>query len=324
MFKEIFAINRFYKHFESLRDEALDWDLDFRQIGPGEQGHKLLQLVDSDFQFIYTVFNTPYDQRSATPRHLRSFSILADHRAPATWCGQNFGWNSFVCFPVGDEFRALSMGYFSNYIFSLPEDLLAKTANDLFHADWEQLDREIGRGVIQFTDRDMNELRSLLRGFTIAAGSSEVEIAHQPFVAELAERIIQGLLNAVSESVPRGTLNRRKYFLAAQNYIDTHLETPLLISDVCQALDVSVRSLEYAFLQQGGLKPKTYLNCQRLSQVHRSLMESPGGDTTVNEIANRWGFWHMGQFARDYRKIYGVNPSETLANAWDFKPSRTH
>ena len=156
---DIFVINRFFEQFEQLRDEARGWELDFRQIGPGEQGHKLLQLVHSDFQFIYSVFNTPYDQRSATPRHLRTFSILADHRAPAMWCGQDFGWNSFVSLPVGGEFRGLSMGYFSNYVFSLPEALLAKTANDLFYVDWERLDREIGRGVIRFTDRDMVKLR---------------------------------------------------------------------------------------------------------------------------------------------------------------------
>ena len=300
MFKDIFSVNKFYEEFESLRGEAQGWELDFRQIGPGEQGHEWLQLIDSDFEFGYCSFNTPYDQRSASPRHLRTFSILADHRAPATWCGQEFGWNSFISFPVGGEFSALSMGYFSNYVFSLSEDLLAKTASDLFHADWERLERGIDSGMILFTDRDMNELRSLLRGITAVAKSSEIEAAYQPFVAELAEKVIQGLLSAVSENYSRGTQNRQKYFLTAQNYIDTHIETPLLISDVCQALDVSVRSLEYAFLEQGGLKPKIYLNCQRLSRVHRSLIERSEGDITIAETANRWGFWHIGQVGNCY------------------------
>jgi AraC family transcriptional regulator, ethanolamine operon transcriptional activator len=313
MFKDVTSVSMFYEQFEQLRGEARGWELDFRQVGPGKPGHELLQLVDPQFDFVYCAFNTPYDQRSASPGHLRTFSILAENRAPSTWCGQEFGWNSLVSFPVGAEFRALSAGYFSNYVFSLPEDLLIETASSQFHADWSRLERGIDNGMALLEHSDMAELRSLLRGFTSAAKSSEVELVHQPFVMELAEKIVQGLLKACGSSHSRGTLNRRKYFLAAQDYIDRHIETPLLISNVCRALNVSKRSLEYAFLEQVGMKPKTYLNCQRLSRVHRSLLLSPETNTTIAETANRWGFWHMGQFARDYRKIYGVNPSETLA-----------
>jgi len=37
-----------------------------------------------------------------------------------------------------------------------------------------------------------------------------------------------------------------------------------------------------------------------------------GPEAGVAEIANAWGFWHMGQFARDYRFMFGELPSETL------------
>jgi AraC family ethanolamine operon transcriptional activator len=32
----------------------------------------------------------------------------------------------------------------------------------------------------------------------------------------------------------------------------------------------------------------------------------------VVDVANRWGFWHMGQLAADYRRQFGELPSETL------------
>ena len=35
-------------------------------------------------------------------------------------------------------------------------------------------------------------------------------------------------------------------------------------------------------------------------------------DTRISDVANRWGFWHMGSFAADYRKQFGELPSETL------------
>ena len=30
------------------------------------------------------------------------------------------------------------------------------------------------------------------------------------------------------------------------------------------------------------------------------------------DSANNWGFWHMGQFAKDYRRLFGELPSKTL------------
>jgi len=34
--------------------------------------------------------------------------------------------------------------------------------------------------------------------------------------------------------------------------------------------------------------------------------------TKIGTIANRCGFWHMGRFAADYRRLFGELPSETL------------
>jgi len=34
--------------------------------------------------------------------------------------------------------------------------------------------------------------------------------------------------------------------------------------------------------------------------------------TLVTDVANSWGFWHMGQFAADFRRQFGELPSETV------------
>ena len=33
---------------------------------------------------------------------------------------------------------------------------------------------------------------------------------------------------------------------------------------------------------------------------------------TISQIAIEWGFWHMGQFSADYKKMFGETPSTTL------------
>ncbi len=60
------------------------------------------------------------------------------------------------------------------------------------------------------------------------------------------------------------------------------------------------------------MAPKTYINAVRLNGVHKQLRARQRGQIHVTDAANHWGFWHMGQFAADYRKLFGENPSATL------------
>ena len=43
---------------------------------------------------------------------------------------------------------------------------------------------------------------------------------------------------------------------------------------------------------------------------HLSNPESPYA--SVQDAAAAYGFWHMSQFAVDYRELFGERPSETL------------
>ncbi|MCP4405581.1 MAG: helix-turn-helix domain-containing protein [bacterium] len=75
---------------------------------------------------------------------------------------------------------------------------------------------------------------------------------------------------------------------------------------------MSKRTLQYAFLEHFGVSPKRYLQIYRLNRVRSILKKRDPNSVAVADVANRWGFWHMGQFAKDYRKLFGELPSSTL------------
>ncbi len=76
------------------------------------------------------------------------------------------------------------------------------------------------------------------------------------------------------------------------------------------------RTLRYKFLNSLNVSPKRFHMSLRLHEVMKALKK--GNDKTViSDIANVWGFWHMGQFAKDYKQFYGELPSETLKNKDD-------
>ena len=49
----------------------------------------------------------------------------------------------------------------------------------------------------------------------------------------------------------------------------------------------------------------------RLDRAQREIYER-GESAKISDIANHWGFWHMGQFAADYRAQFGELPSTTI------------
>jgi AraC-like DNA-binding protein len=73
----------------------------------------------------------------------------------------------------------------------------------------------------------------------------------------------------------------------------------------------SERLLRYAFLERFGVSPKAYLLAVRLNGVRKEL-RAADPVCTVIDVANIWGFWHMGQFAADYRRLFGNFPSKRL------------
>jgi AraC-like DNA-binding protein len=84
------------------------------------------------------------------------------------------------------------------------------------------------------------------------------------------------------------------------------------LSELCEAANVSERTLQYAFRDIIGMSPLTYLHRLRLHRARDELRQSEKESTTVTDIALNWGFWHFGEFSRAYKNCFGEAPSSTL------------
>jgi len=85
------------------------------------------------------------------------------------------------------------------------------------------------------------------------------------------------------------------------------------IPDLCLALNVSRRELEYAFRATFDVSPWDYFQKLRLNAVYRDLRRSPAKlSGYVTEIAMTHGITHLGRFSAQYRELFGERPSETL------------
>ncbi len=54
-----------------------------------------------------------------------------------------------------------------------------------------------------------------------------------------------------------------------------------------------------------------FMKQRRLETVRGQLLTARDEGKTVTVIAMEYGFFHLSQFAADYRKMFGETPSET-------------
>jgi len=105
--------------------------------------------------------------------------------------------------------------------------------------------------------------------------------------------------------------SRKRMVDRAREYALGHLDEPLSILDLCNHIGASRRKLQYCFQETLGINPVAYLRALRLNAVRRELRDSDDLHG-VQEVAARWGFWHLSRFASDYRNLFGESPSQTL------------
>jgi AraC-like DNA-binding protein len=85
----------------------------------------------------------------------------------------------------------------------------------------------------------------------------------------------------------------------------------LSIGDLCRIARASERTMHYAFMERFGLSPAHYMKIQRLNGARKDLCGEHEPLMNIADVANKWGFWHLGQFARDYRNLFCELPSAT-------------
>lgn len=109
-----------------------------------------------------------------------------------------------------------------------------------------------------------------------------------------------------------GCISRCEVVRRAKEFMRSHVEEVLTVGDLCRELNVSRRTLQYSFQDVLGINPVAYIRTMRLNGVRRELKIADPHTDTVQDIAARWGFWHLSHFSTDYKLMFCELPSATL------------
>ncbi|PWK14673.1 helix-turn-helix protein [Psychrobacter immobilis] len=95
----------------------------------------------------------------------------------------------------------------------------------------------------------------------------------------------------------------------ATDWLKSHLEEPVIIEDLASRCGMSVSGFHQHFKEITQLSPLQYQKSLRLMKA-RQLIQL--GEAQVSQIAMQVGYESPSQFSREYKRLFGVNPSSEL------------
>jgi len=296
----------------NMLGDAIEWDLDFLQIEAGRLNARVVLLAGLRNMAMRVEFNRKFHQRGCPPPGILTFGFPDRKSGPLRWNGSEAMPGALLNFNDG-RFEGGNPGNFGGYTLSFTEDLLDEVAQVLGIG----LDLPSSINSVAYWNpqgAEHNRLRRNLQMLEHAAvGKSEPGL--QPFSEAfnfgLAASVVRILgmdqVQPPCETAPfRAAALKRALLL-----IDNPHQAPLRVAELCKAVGASWATLERAFADEFGVSPKVYIQSSRLAFVRQQLIKSEPG-TLIAGVANRWGFWHLGRFAADYRRQFGELPSQTL------------
>jgi AraC family transcriptional regulator, ethanolamine operon transcriptional activator len=146
---------------------------------------------------------------------------------------------------------------------------------------------------------------------------SPADFEDAAFRARLRRDLVDGLAGAVHAGTPvrptAGTAapEHQRILIACMRHLGATREHSVTIEELCGAVSCSRRTLTRVFREAFDISPARYLRLRRLNQV-RSWLRRADPAPNVTGAATRFGFYELGRFAGDYRRLFGELPSETL------------
>ncbi|MEB3260058.1 MAG: AraC family transcriptional regulator [Cyanobacteriota bacterium] len=110
---------------------------------------------------------------------------------------------------------------------------------------------------------------------------------------------------------PEASVAAKAKLEALVDWIETHLDSPISLSDLENQVHWSRRSLQYAFRNAYGCSPMQWVRRRRLHRAMQRLTNPQPGDN-VASIGRSFGFPSAVAFSREFRRQYDCTPSSVF------------
>ena len=283
-----------------------DWQQEYDQISSGHFYGRITELPMGNLQVFHEFTSQTLHQTCNVWPDSLWIGIAASPEASSRINGYEVGAYDVMCRPGNTEFELVTPENHDIYGLVVSHHALQNMAAvQGIQINWSELMHNERLHIPEDTLRSIRFLLQRLLREPRAQNASKLQYN----LVMMA--ILELLQNETPMQETQPSHHKRKAVVEeARLFLQLHKDEPITISDLCEQLNVSRRTLQYSFESIIGVSPVQYLRMARLNAVRRALTHA-SADMTVTDIATQWGFWHLSQFSKDYKQLFGEKPSET-------------
>ena len=230
------------------------------------------------------------------------------------------GWE-FICIKQGEMTYTADGNVFDvtpgNLIITRPGAIHTLYSKDAFHYERHDLmvsETLLNKAILETIPRDLHIL-DISEDAVIPDLFERISY----YCAKLPKEYLESELRALSNElwlniyihlqVPTKSIisHSNPVLKKATEFIREHIQEPLTVRQVSEALYISPTYLQQCFTKHINVTPKQYILLQKLQLAHQALTN--GANPT--EIYRQYGFHSYSTFYRNYQKIYGCSPSDS-------------
>lgn len=281
------------------------WNLDFRQIEPGEMNVRVAQWQGTLVTLLHLSMSHAVHQVGTSPAGHLSFGLPLTQTL-SRWRARPITYTPLIGFGVAADLDGISNAGFSALTFSLPVPEVERLS--------ARLGIDVPESMLMSGHMDVTARHQTLRQVAFRALQA-IHVTGADLDAQDEEELVGDLLLALTDDLIHADRShsapRARAVARAVGKMTELADEAVQISHICAEVGASWRTLDRGFKETYGIGPKAYYQLLRLNRTKLDLLFA-GRGTNVAHVANRWGFWHMGKFADDYRRQFGMLPSQAL------------
>jgi len=301
--------------FDHFQEVVHSWNIDFLQLDGDSFHSRLQQMILPEIQVGNTHFNCHLDQKGTSPDDMWTFVIIAEESSMFKFHHEETqSTSTMLIYSPGMEINGVSQKGFEIYVLTVTQAHLQKLMLELGLDEMEEKLRQIDR--VELDPEQADSLREQLKDILNDAASLKHKVVSPEGKDLLLNFVPLKFLKEIGSQIgcAKHKIVKEKHFLylEARAYLHTHLHEQISIEKLAYKFKLSERTLRNYFKEELGTSPKQYITALRLAKVRDELKVSQMEKGVVEKTARRFGFTHMGQFAKSYKVYFGELPSETL------------
>ena len=308
-----FARNVSTDDADCLAQSISGWSQQYEQLDAGHFHGRLVELCFDETQIFLEHTNLRLRQRCKVPPGHIWFGLPQTTRNLTRINGMTVGPEHIALHRGGEDFELVTPEGLRFLGIVVQETALLDCAQQFERAEW--LENNIQSPVLSV---GMPQQKVIQQHYeTILAPLHSDQITNPCLRKSLSEHTLDllfGLLETASAEKVTRVSNRQRHRLVerADEYVRSHSDRLITVAELCSVLGISRRALQASFQDALGVSPHAYIRAVSLNAVRRHLKNPDSPYRSIQDAAAAYGFWHMSQFAQDYRQLFGERPSETL------------